>query len=587
MIDKIIKFYRRLAVKLILLISIAILPVNILALTVTQIIINDYQTRLINSYSSELDLYMAQVDAQLSDIEEAAVYFISNHIGGLTIGYDPGLASVNETSLYSDFRDMKSRLDLAAIGFLKNNKTGDTLITTAFADGGGLLPDLAVKAKIIIEEADFSILPEQQYGIQMIGDRIFQVNSYSFNTYSFGFLIDTQVLLGDLFSMRTTDREIDYLAHRDGRLAAYITESERVVLPVDKSKPFDLDALRSQNSQNLIEAQSSKMDYSLVRVLDESDVASKIPLTDRILQAVAFLSFLIIPVSWLLVRQLVLRPMNQLSTAMHEIEGGNLEYKLPQQASSEDFKYMNEAFNRMAAEIKTLTIEAYETDIEKLEIESMNLRLQVNPHMLLNAFNMIFSLAQSKNYKSIQKFSRHLSDYFRYALRQNDRLVALRDEMKFVLSYLEVQKIRFPGAFTSVYSIDDGLEAELLPPLLIQNFVENSIKYALKLGSTIEIVIIVRKNSGRLTISICDTGNGIAPDKLDKIRAGTVILDNTGQHIGIWNIRRRLKLFYGEKAVLKISSAIGQGTQVWIELPSSQHAEQTSQGGNDDEPSDR
>jgi sensor histidine kinase YesM len=44
--------------------------------------------------------------------------------------------------------------------------------------------------------------------------------------------------------------------------------------------------------------------------------------------------------------------------------------------------------------------------------------------------------------------------------------------------------------------------------------------------------------------------------------------DKTGQHIGIWNIRRRLKLFYGEGAVLSITSAAGEGTQVWIELPS-------------------
>jgi len=182
---------------------------------------------------------------------------------------------------------------------------------------------------------------------------------------------------------------------------------------------------------------------------------------------------------------------------------------------------------------------------------------------------MIYNLAQSKNFKSIQDYARHLSDYFRYALRQDERLVTLEAEMNFVLSFLEVQKIRFPGAFTSVYSIDDGLEDELVPPLLIENFVENSIKYGLRLGSVIEIIIVIRKQDDRLLISICDTGNGMPADILDKLREGEIVEDKAGQHIGIWNIRRRLKLFYGGAAVLSITSAAGEGTQVWIELPSS------------------
>lgn len=115
-----------------------------------------------------------------------------------------------------------------------------------------------------------------------------------------------------------------------------------------------------------------------------------------------------------------------------------------------------------------------------------NLRLQVNPHMLLNSFNMIYSLAQSRNFQCIQEYSLLLVEYFRYALKETDHFVTLDREMDFVENYISIQKIRFPGAFTSVHNIQEECMQALVPPLLIENFVENAMKYALIPGKTVE-----------------------------------------------------------------------------------------------------
>ncbi len=154
---------------------------------------------------------------------------------------------------------------------------------------------------------------------------------------------------------------------------------------------------------------------------------------------------------------------------------------------------------------------------------------------------MIYSLAQSKNYPVILEYVRRLADYFRYALRQNGDLVPLAAEMSFVQNYLEVQKIRFPDAFTVSYAIDEGLEDALTPPLLIQNFVENSIKHGLKLGDVTEVAIEVRRQGDAMVITVSDTGSGIAPEILEKLTNGEIIENKTGRRIGVWNCRRRLR----------------------------------------------
>ena len=209
-----------------------------------------------------------------------------------------------------------------------------------------------------------------------------------------------------------------------------------------------------------------------------------------------------------------------------------------------------------------------EKDIKMYQAQLDNLRLQVNPHMLLNSFNMIYSLAQVKNYECIQEFSLHLVEYFRYALKETEALVPLRKEMHFVESYTEIQKIRFPGAFTSVYRIEKDLECAMVPPLLIQNFVENAMKYALVPGKCIEVLINIRSEEERLLISVCDTGSGIKEEILEKIRSGQAYTDKHGQkHIGIWNCRRRMEVFYGSSARMDIVSERGEGTQIWLDLP--------------------
>ena len=156
------------------------------------------------------------------------------------------------------------------------------------------------------------------------------------------------------------------------------------------------------------------------------------------------------PLLWELIRHTVLAPLHVVSAAIEEVKENHLNYQIQTSANTAEFTYLYDAFNGMIAELGTLRMEKYEYQIERLELETANLRLQVNPHLLLNSFNMIFNMARSKNYESIQEYTLRLVDYFRYALKQSGRPVRVQDEIKFVSDYLKIQQMRYPGPWSRI-----------------------------------------------------------------------------------------------------------------------------------------
>lgn len=273
--------------------------------------------------------------------------------------------------------------------------------------------------------------------------------------------------------------------------------------------------------------------------------------------------------------------MKVISDAMKEILGGNNEYRIRQFSNSQEFYEIEQAFNNILDYNKTLKIAAYELELEKEKQQLINLQLQINPHLLLNSLNTIYSLAENGKMKEVQEFSINLSKYFRYSLRNTTEMVTVKSEIEFIKCYSKVQKIRFPNTFYLIFDVEEELMNENIPPLIIQNFVENSIKYAIMPGEEIEILVIIRKNERYLRISICDSGRGIGEDILKKIRAEKIIRDSRGKHVGIWNCVRRLHSFYGNVAKFRITSRKGKGTQVWIEIPVTKNIETEGGGKNE------
>ncbi len=391
--------------------------------------------------------------------------------------------------------------------------------------------------------------------IRMIAGQYFYMRNYQFDNYTVSFRVD----VADLCARQVFDDESVAEAYfGDGRDSLLIRPDRSVVRLLPQSK---------ENG-----AKSGSFLWEDARYGCRLQITSDLPKSGTmqfIYLALALVVLLVLLLSgalWMFLYQAVMRPLKKLQDAMQEIEKGRREFRITgrNERESTEFVYVYESFNRMAEEVEA----SHEKDMKMVRAELDNLKLQVNPHMLLNSFNTIFSLAQSKNTALIQDFSLYLVDYFRYVLRESADLVPLAREMAFVESYTGIQRIRFPNRFTSVYSVTEEAEKALVPPLLVENFVENAMKYALVPGKMIEVLINGRVENGRLLISISDTGRGFKEEALESAKSGEVYVDEGGRrHIGIWNCRRRMEVFFGDSASMNIISTEGSGTQIFLDLP--------------------
>lgn len=276
--------------------------------------------------------------------------------------------------------------------------------------------------------------------------------------------------------------------------------------------------------------------------------------------------FAMILLIYLLLRKYLIRPLGKTQETIERIRRGDREQRIAGCSTTTEMQAIENSFNSLMDDIYNLEIKNYEIEIENQKAQLMNLQLQINPHLLLNTLNTIYGLSEIEDYKSIQNFTLNLVKYFRYSLKHMDELVTLGQELDFVRSYVAVQSVRYPDAFYVLYDVEDELLGEYIPPLIIENFVENSTKYSLNKKMT-EVLVIVKKKEGYLNISICDNGEGIEESVLKVLRSGQPYIKDGVTHVGIYNCIRRLRLFYGPDMEFSITSSPGEGTQVWIELP--------------------
>lgn len=555
---KIRAWINSLGTKLILIICVVLVPSNLLLLYTSNRMVNNVQRELASSYEDELAIYMTRIDDGLSDIDRQVQNLMGENWSELSADSDE--KELTRFFFWKKLQDAREEMELADVAYLKTNWDNRAVLTydvetISYLDSEEL--------KEYLTTQDMEAYHPYQFEVVDDGRNRYLMDNINFYEYSFGVLVSTDTILDGIRNMTGFEGEHFFLADAYGEI---VSEDTDINLDLEKNQQ-KLTFEGKEENYLVISYPSTVTDYYLVRIIPSTEIRNAIPQIERGLQLFGFLCLLLIPIMLVAIRRLVLYPMSALKKGMLEVEKENLEFRLVEGKSSSEFKHINHVFNNMVSQINDLKIEAYEKNIEKLKIETTNLKLQINPHLLLNSLNMIYSLAQSKNYDVITAYTMSLVQYFRYSLRSNDELVALGSEMQFVKNYLDIQKIRFPGTFTHVYEMDEELEDVLIPPLMIQNFVENSIKYALKMGEVIEIIVIVKKEREKMAISILDTGNGITPEILKKIKNGEKIEGRLGTHIGIWNIRKRLRIFYGVEAEMTISSAEGEGTQVWIRLP--------------------
>ena len=173
------------------------------------------------------------------------------------------------------------------------------------------------------------------------------------------------------------------------------------------------------------------------------------------------------------------------------------------------------------------------------ETELMMLRSQINPHFLFNSLNSISSLTISDAERAREMVIK-LSDFMRYALsRKDDRTVILQTELENLRLYLDIEKIRFGERLVLEENVQDECLVVRVPNMILQPLYENAIKHGVyESADVVNINLSAKRVNGAINISI---SNDFDPESIPPGGTGT----------GLNNVRRRLELYYGNRAWLK------------------------------------
>lgn len=353
------------------------------------------------------------------------------------------------------------------------------------------------------------------------------------------------------------------------QIQAFISE-DRQIYSEKNAENIDLETVLNNPKKAgyiVIRTENKYADFSLIQVISRSTIKNNFSGMTQILSWSMILVLLAIPVILYVLRRWMIVPLNQLSSAMKRIEHGDTEFRITEKSAGSEFEQINKNFNRMLDEMSELKIDVYEQHLEKEKIRRCFLSQQIQPHFILNAMNILYSYEQDE-YPLIQKMILCLSQYFRYIVNANTDFVELKNEMLHIRNYFEIQRARYPEEFFAIVEWDEELDNCLIPPLLIQNFVENAIKHSLMIGNSIDIFVIAKKmGDEKIQIFVADTGKGISDEILEKIKRFRETKQyQDGLGVGIQNAIERLEVLYEGKAELKIGRDRPNGTRVELIL---------------------
>jgi two-component system, sensor histidine kinase YesM len=222
-------------------------------------------------------------------------------------------------------------------------------------------------------------------------------------------------------------------------------------------------------------------------------------------------------------------------------------------------------FHIMINKINNLINENYKKQIVIKDAQFRALQAQINPHFLYNTLESINWIAKLNKQDQIAGMVKALGNLLRVSISQK-MIHTIRDEVGHLNDYILIQKIRYEDRLDFSSIVDESCNDFGIPKLIIQPFVENSIKYGLEvLTGKCSINAGIRMDKGMIIIEITDNGPGIDADFIGRLLSGKITPEGSG--IGIKNINERLKMVYNDEFSFKMESGKEGGTKVTISVP--------------------
>lgn len=259
------------------------------------------------------------------------------------------------------------------------------------------------------------------------------------------------------------------------------------------------------------------------------------------------------------------RPIKELVKAMEDFEKNAEDFAFEEVGGSSEIRALSDSFDHMVVKIQALMEKVRNEEISLRKTELKALQAQINPHFLYNTLDAIGWLCEEERSQDAVEMVNALAKLFRISISKGHELIPIEKEVEHARSYLKIQNFRYKNQFTYEFHVEEECLSYYCNKITLQPIIENAIYHGIdRMVEEGKIEIMIQSEEDDILFIIKDNGVGMTKEQC------SVILkkepgDQTG--IGIKNVNDRIKIYFGEKYGIRITSEPDKGTCVTIRMP--------------------
>ena len=255
-------------------------------------------------------------------------------------------------------------------------------------------------------------------------------------------------------------------------------------------------------------------------------------------------------------------PIEKLVSSMKKVKTGYL-HRVSMKTSHDEIGVLKDSYNNMLVETNTLIERLVDEEKKKQQLELNVIQEQIKPHFLYNTLYTIEYMALKNGDREVYESLQILSDFYRNFLSKGRKEILLKEEFQIAKDYLKLQALRFGDIFEEEYHLESCVENCLVPRLILQPLVENSLYHGIRpKGEKGKITISARVKEKIIEVSIYDSGVGMDQEQMESI-----MKKDNSRSFGFKSTIERIMYYYGTGDVYELRSEEGEFTEVILKLP--------------------
>ena len=342
------------------------------------------------------------------------------------------------------------------------------------------------------------------------------------------------------------------------------TENIDLVMNTDKETLMDGSG---DNAKIYTISRSEKTGWTVVGCTNVAELLKDSKKARSIYVLVAAILVIVALVLSNLISRNITRPLQQLRDSMARVQEGDFGAAEVEVTSRNEVGSLTRSFNVMTSRIQELMKQNIYEQQQKRKSELKALQSQINPHFLYNTLDSIIWMAEGKKNEEVVVMTASLARLLRQSISNEEEQVPIGQEVEYARSYLTIQKMRYKDKLEFQIQVDAQIMGVPIIKLVLQPLIENAIYHGLKYKEGKGLLIVRGYREGEnAVIQIKDNGAGMDEQTLSHIFEKHKV-NYRSNGVGVYNVQKRLQLYYGMDYGITYSSRQGEGTTASIVIP--------------------